>query len=78
MAQILRVIAHEVLDGRGDALILHAANIAHRDPACKERILAKVLEVAAVQRRAIDIHAWSQQKRRAPRARIASQLLANL
>ncbi len=70
----LGVVGREVLDRGADALGLHAADVADRDPRGEERVLAEVLEVAAVHGRAVDVDARSEQEVNALGARVTADL----
>ena len=63
-----------MLNRRRDTLALNTADVADRGSGSKEGILAKILEVAAVHGRTVDVYAWSEQKDRASRTSVASQL----
>ncbi len=53
----LGLVGDVVLDGRGDTARLHAAHVRRADPAAQERVLGEVLEVAAAERAAVEVHA---------------------
>ncbi len=53
----LRLVGDVVLDRRGDAARLHAAHVRRADPAAQDRVLGEVLEVAAAERAAVEVHA---------------------
>ena len=54
--QEFAVVSQVMLDSGADTLLLHAADIAHGDRPGEERIFAEVLKVAAIARRAVDVH----------------------
>ena len=68
----LGVVAGEVLHRRGDALRLHAAHERGRDLAREQRVLGVALEVAARERRAVDV----DRRREQHAARLGARLLA--
>ncbi len=70
----LGVVGGEVLDRGADALRLHAADVADRDPGGEEGVLAEVLEVAAVHGRAVDVDARSEQEMDALGAGVTADL----
>ena len=51
----LRVVGHEVLDGRADARALEAVDVGDADPRGQVRVLAEALEVAAAVGRAVQV-----------------------
>ena len=57
----LLVVGGEVLERRADALALQAAHERRAEDAGDERVLGEVLEVAAAQRRALDVDAGAEQ-----------------
>ena len=61
VAVLLLIVQREVLDAGGDAVLLHLLNIGNHHPRSEERIFAHILEIAAVERRAVDVHAGTQQ-----------------
>jgi hypothetical protein len=61
VAEVLGVVAEEVLDCGGDALLLHAADIPDCDAAGQEGIFAEVLEVASVHRCPVDVYTGAKE-----------------
>ena len=57
----LLIIQREVLHAGGDAVLLHLPDIGNDHPRGEEGVLAHILEIAAVERRAVDVHAGAQQ-----------------
>ena len=57
----LLVVEAEVLDRRGDVVALHAPDHRHAHPRGEARVLAEVLPVASVERRARDVYAGAEQ-----------------
>ncbi len=51
----LGVVRDEMLDGRADPAVLHAAHVADPDPRREQRILAEALEMPATVRRAMEV-----------------------
>ena len=58
---LLLVVQREMLDAGGHAVLLHLPDIGNHHPRGEEGVLTHILEIAAVQRRAIDVHAGTQQ-----------------
>jgi hypothetical protein len=77
VAVVLRVVAHEVLDGRGHALALDAVDVGHRGARREERVLAEVLEVPRDDGGTIDVDARREQEVHALGARLAPELHAD-
>ncbi len=69
----LRLVAREVLDRRDDALRLQAAHVAGRGTARQQRVLREALEVAARERRAVEVERRGEQDAAALRARLLAQ-----
>ena len=57
----LLIIEREMLHADGNAVLLHLLDVGNDHPRGEVGILAHVLEIAAVERRAVDVHAGSQQ-----------------
>ena len=57
----LLVVQRIVLHAGGHAVLLHPLNIGNHHPRGKEGVFAHILEITAVQRRAVDVHARAQQ-----------------
>ena len=57
----LLVIECEMFHAGGNAVLLHLLDVGNDHPRGEVGILAHVLEIAAVERRAVDVHAGSQQ-----------------
>ena len=74
----LRVVAHEMLDGRRDSLSLHTFYVADCDARPQEWIFAKVLEIAAAKRRALEVDARSQDDLDALRLGLGAYRLGHL
>ena len=62
----LGVVGDEVLDARGDPLGLQAADVADGDARREVRVLAHALEVAAADRRAVQVDGRGEQRRWRP------------
>ena len=77
MAIELRVIPHEMLNSGAYALALHPLDIADRDTRGEKGIFAEILEVAAIHRRAINVHAGPQHEVHAPGTSVAANLGAD-
>src|SRR5207248_10321594 len=71
------VVTHEVLDGGAHSLALHSFDIAHRDTGSEVWIFAEIFKVAAIQRRAINVHSRPQHEVHAPGASVAADLSPN-
>jgi len=78
MPHELGVVRDVVLDGRADALLLHARDVADRDLPGQVRVFTKVLKVASVARRAVDVHARAEHVVHAACACVASYACAYL
>ena len=72
MPQVLRVVAGEMLDRRAHTLLLHAGDVPHHNRRREEGVFAEVFKVAAIARRAINIHARPQHVMHATRACVAA------
>jgi hypothetical protein len=57
----LRVVGHEVLDRRRDALLLQSAHVGGADPRREQRILGQALEVPAARRGAVQVDRGGEQ-----------------
>src|SRR5581483_11711669 len=73
----LGVVAGEVLEAGGDAARLHAAHERGRDAAAEVRVLGVALEVAAADRRALDVDRRAEEHLRALALRLFAQGGAN-
>src|SRR6185437_8234891 len=71
------IVGHEVFGRGANALALDATDVADRDARGEVRVLTKVFEVAAIQRRAIDVESRAKEKIHAFRARVAPYLRAH-
>ncbi len=69
----LGVVAGVVLDRRADALALEAGDVGHRHPRREVGVLGVTLEVAAVERRAVDVDGRRQEHARPLRPRLLAQ-----
>src|SRR5215470_13407416 len=78
MPRIFGIIAHEVLDRGADALALHSFDVCDCDSRGEVGIFAEVFEIPAVQRGAINVHAWAEEEIYALGSGIAPNLFANL
>ena len=78
VAAVLLVVGREVLERGGDALRLHAADPRAGHLAGQQRVLGEVLEVAAAERRALEVRARSEQHADALGAGLAPQRGADL
>src|SRR6185436_17236326 len=72
----LGVVSQKVFDCCADALALYAVDVVHCHSRSEKGIFAEVFKVSTVHRRAVDVHARSEQKVNAFRARIASEFPA--
>ena len=57
----LLIVQRKVFHARRDAVLLHLLHVGHDHARSKVRVFAHVFEVAAVERRAVDVHARAQQ-----------------
>src|SRR5258708_24207144 len=60
VAVIFLVVACKVLDRRAYSLTLHAFDVSDGGAGCEKWVLAKILEVSAAHRGAIDVHSGSE------------------
>ena len=73
----LRIVGGKVLDTGDDArILLHARDIGSRHLCREVRIFAHILEVAGVERRAIDVDGWSENDVDAAGPAVAPQSIA--
>ncbi len=70
---VLRIVAGEMFYGGRDSLALNTFDVSHSDACGEEGIFAEVFHVAAVQWRAIDVHAWGQQEVNATRTGVVTK-----
>jgi hypothetical protein len=56
----LLIVGSEVLEARGHTLRLKSVHHGGRQQAAQQRILGEVLEVAATQGAALDVHSWPE------------------
>ena len=61
MAIVFLIVRGKVFHRRHHALALHPFNVANRSPCRQIRIFAKVLKVAPVHRRSIDVYSGAKQ-----------------
>src|SRR5208337_1195139 len=78
MPQIFGVVPQKVLNSRGNALRLHALDVADRDGRREEWVFSKILEVTAIPRRAVDVHSGAQHKMNAAGPRVPADSRTDL
>ena len=74
----LLIVCQEMLYGHSDILALHALDICSRHLCCQQRILRKILEVPAAQRRSLDVYRRTQDGGDVLRLTLVAQSLAHL
>ena len=61
VTSVLLIVKRKVLDAGSHAVLLHAADVRHNHRSRQTGVFAHILEVSPVERRAVDIHAGSEQ-----------------